>query len=81
MAELGVVARALLDIAGDVEGERGLGERVCRAYVMGLDVDGAAMFVAAVAEQGVYRSVHALPLRLRGEAIGTMNLFHGQPGA
>ncbi|MDQ2884318.1 MAG: GAF and ANTAR domain-containing protein [Actinomycetota bacterium] len=43
MAELGVVARALLDIAGDVEGERGLGERVCRAYVMGLDVDGAAI--------------------------------------
>jgi GAF domain-containing protein len=39
------------------------------------------VFVAAVAEQGVYRSVHALPLRLRGEAIGTMNLFHGQPGA
>ncbi len=39
------------------------------------------VFVAAVAERGAYRSVHALPLRLRGEAIGTMNLFHGQPGA
>ncbi len=39
------------------------------------------VFVAAVAERGAYRSVHALPLRLRGEAIGTMNLFHHQPGA
>ncbi len=39
------------------------------------------VFVAAVAERGAYRSVHALPLRLRGEAIGTMNLFHRQPGA
>ena len=39
------------------------------------------VFVAAVAARGAYRSVHALPLRLRGEAIGTMNLFHGQPGA
>lgn len=39
------------------------------------------VFVAAVAVRGAYRSVHALPLRLRGEAIGTMNLFHRQPGA
>ena len=39
------------------------------------------VFVAAVAERGAYRSVHALPLRLRGEAIGAMNLFHRQPGA
>ena len=39
------------------------------------------VFVAAVAKRGAYRSVHALPLRLRGEAIGTMNLFHRQPGA
>jgi hypothetical protein len=36
------------------------------------------VFMAAVAKRGAYRSVHA---RLRGEAIGTMNLFHGQPGA
>jgi GAF domain-containing protein len=46
------------------------------------DVSGRwPVFVAAVAERGAYRSVHALPLRLRGEAIGTMNLFHRQPGA
>jgi GAF domain-containing protein len=49
------------------------------------DLADAAMrwpvFVAAVAARGAYRSVHALPLRLRGEAIGAMNLFHGQPGA
>jgi hypothetical protein len=37
------VARALLGIAGDVGDERALAEQVCRAYVMGLDVDGAAI--------------------------------------
>ena len=37
-------------------------------------------FVAAVAQHGAFRSVHALPLRLRGEAIGAMNLFHSHPG-
>jgi hypothetical protein len=43
VAELGVVARTLLGIAGDVGDERALAEQVCRAYVMGLDVDGAAI--------------------------------------
>jgi GAF domain-containing protein len=37
-------------------------------------------FVSALADRGTYGSVHALPLRLRGEAIGTLNLFHSQPG-
>lgn len=38
-------------------------------------------FVAAVEQQGAFRSVHALPLRLRGEAIGALNLFHSEPGS
>jgi hypothetical protein len=37
-------------------------------------------FVAVLQERGVNGSVHALPLRLRGRAIGTLNLFHGAPG-
>ena len=37
-------------------------------------------FVAAVAQRGDFRSVHALPLRLRGRAIGALNLFGGAPG-
>jgi hypothetical protein len=43
VAERGAVARALLEIAGDVEDERALAEQVCWAYVRGLDVDGAAI--------------------------------------
>jgi len=44
-------------------------------------VDRWPAFVAALAEHGSFRSVHALPLRLRGEAIGALNLFHRQPGS
>jgi hypothetical protein len=49
VVEQGVVTRALLEIAGDVLGDRALvddrvlAERICRAYVVGLDVDGAAI--------------------------------------
>ncbi len=37
-------------------------------------------FAAALADRESYRSVHALPLRLRGEPIGALNLFHRGPG-
>jgi hypothetical protein len=37
-------------------------------------------FVTATAGVGAFRSVHALPLRLRGEAIGALNLFHRVSG-
>ena len=37
-------------------------------------------FQQAALQQG-YRSVHATPMRLRGQVVGTMNLFHSRPGA
>jgi GAF domain-containing protein len=37
-------------------------------------------FVAAVVRSGGFASVHAIPLRLRGQAIGALNLFHRDPG-
>jgi GAF domain-containing protein len=43
VAERGAVTRALLEIARDVEDERALAEQVCRACVVGLDVDGASI--------------------------------------
>jgi GAF domain len=43
VAKLGAVTRALLGIARDGGDERALAEQICRAYVVGLDVDGAAI--------------------------------------
>lgn len=37
-------------------------------------------FTAAVAQAGAFASVHAIPLRLRGQSIGALNLFHHTPG-
>jgi GAF domain-containing protein len=38
-------------------------------------------FVGAVEQVGPFRSVHALPLRLRGQTIGSLCLFHRTPGS
>jgi hypothetical protein len=38
-------------------------------------------FVAAAADWGRYRALHALPLRLRGQAIGALTLFLRDPGS
>jgi GAF domain-containing protein len=49
-----------------------------------LDIDTGARawpdFRAAALDQG-FRSVHATPMKLRGEVIGTMNLFQASAGA
>jgi GAF domain-containing protein len=56
------------------------------ASVTAIDLTGAAhrwpLFtaLATVAGDPPFRAVHALPLRLRGAAIGAMNLFGHQPG-
>jgi GAF domain-containing protein len=37
-------------------------------------------FAAAATDAGAFVSVHAIPMRLRGQAIGALNLFHRTPG-
>ena len=48
--------------------------------VTDLDAGRWPQSVAALAGRASYRSVHALPLRLRGRVIGVMGLFHSEPG-
>jgi len=43
-------------------------------------VDGRWPRFAPVALAAGFRSVHALPMRLRGAVIGALNLFHVEPG-
>ncbi len=45
MTELGVVTRALLAIAREIQDDRMLAAEICQACVDGLDVDGAAISV------------------------------------
>ena len=42
--------------------------------------DGRWPRFAAEALAAGFRSVHALPMRLRGSVIGALNLFHSEPG-
>lgn len=37
------------------------------------------VFVVAAMRRPLFRAVHAVPLRLRGEAVGALNLWHRQP--
>lgn len=43
-------------------------------------VDRWPRFVDIITRAGFTGSVHAIPLRLRGKAIGALNLFHRTPG-
>lgn len=37
-------------------------------------------FTSAISQRSTFASIHALPLTLRGDAIGALNLFHSRPG-
>lgn len=50
MAELGAVTRALLAAGPAGSDDQGLAERICRACVEGLDVDGAALSLLTASE-------------------------------
>jgi GAF domain-containing protein len=45
------------------------------------NVNGRWPRFAAEAQQAGFQSVHALPMRLRGQVIGALNLFHVDAGA
>jgi hypothetical protein len=50
-AERGTVTRALLGLSGELtDDESGLAERICRACVDGLDIDGAALSLLTASE-------------------------------
>lgn len=59
------------------------------SYRSGLPVDDADLAAATSrwplfapeAVRAGFRTVHALPMRLRAQTVGSMNLFHVQPGA
>jgi GAF domain-containing protein len=57
----------------------------CAAPVSVADLNQAAdrwpRFVAALGQHGPFASVHAVPLRLRRQAIGALNLLHRAPGS
>lgn len=50
MVELGVTTRALLEIVRQDQDESGLAEKICRACIDGLDVDGAAISLLTATE-------------------------------
>ena len=58
VTELGTVTRTLLGMARDGTGDRELAERICRACVDGLDIDGAAMslLTASVSRETLFAS-------------------------